>query len=208
MVDNLLDVLKGAGVKVFWVAIPPMGDAKYDADMQVLAALQKREVESKGATYVDLRSAFLTPDGTYTDKGPDDTGEVRKLRSRDGVTFFKQGNNRFGQLLLAEIKKVIGASPSESEPVLAPAPLPQAPAVAVVPMFGQDNADGTYVAFQPDEKLIAELSKVLAGNIVVPAISRSDIVPGSEAEKLFILGLAQPAPAGRFDDFSYVKPTP
>jgi hypothetical protein len=50
------------------------------------------------------------------------------------------------------------------------------------------------------------LSRVLAGNIVVRAISRSDIVPGSEAEKLFILGQAQPAPAGRFDDFSYTKP--
>ena len=54
--------------------------------------------------------------------------------------------------------------------------------------------------------MISELSQVLAGSIVVPAISRSDIVPGSEAEKLFILGLAVQAPAGRFDDFSYTKP--
>jgi len=46
----------------------------------------------------------------------------------------------------------------------------------------------------------------VAGDIIVKAISRSDIVPGSEAEKLFILGQAQPAPAGRFDDFSYTKP--
>ena len=105
-IDEFLDVLNSAGMKVFWVAIPPMGDAKYEADMKIVAALQKQEVLSKGQVYVDLRSAFLTPDGEYTDKGPDDTGEVRKLRSRDGVAFFKQGNNRFGQLLLAEIKRV------------------------------------------------------------------------------------------------------
>ena len=80
------------------------------------------------------------------------------------------------------------------------------PEIAVVPLFGQDNGDGTFVAFQPDEKLISELAKVVAGDIIVKAISRSDIVPGSEAEKLFILGQAQPAPAGRFDDFSYTKP--
>ncbi len=206
MIDRLLDVLNGAGVKVFWVAIPPMGDAKYDADMRVLAALHRREVESKGAIYVDLRSAFLTPDGAYTDKGPDDTGEIRKLRSRDGVTFFKQGNNRFGQLLLAEIKRVIGASPLETAPEFTPPASLPVPAENVIPTFGQDNSDGTFVTFQPDAKLIADLSKVVAGNIVVPAISRSDIVPGSEAEKLFILGLTQPAPAGRFDDFSYAKP--
>ena len=205
-VDELLDVLNGSGVKVFWVSIPPMGDAKYDADMQILAALQKQEVQSKGQIYVDLRSAFLGPDGNYTDKGPDDTGEVRKLRSRDGVTFFKQGNNRFGQLLLAEINRVIGASQLETAPTPAPGIALPTPGVAVVPMFGQKNIDGTSVTFQPDGKLISELSRVLAGNIVVRAISRSDIVPGSEAEKLFILGQAQPAPAGRFDDFSYAKP--
>ncbi len=78
----------------------------------------------------------------------------------------------------------------------------------MVPLFGQDSGDGTAFTFQPDEKLISELARVVAGDIIVPAISRSDIVPGSEAEKLFILGQAQPAPAGRFDDFSYVKPTP
>jgi hypothetical protein len=206
-IDELLDVLNGAGVKVFWVSIPPMGDAKYDADMQILAALQKQEVQSKGQIYVDLRGAFLGPDGNYTDKGPDDTGEVRKLRSRDGVTFFKQGNNRFGQLLLAEINRVIGAGQIETTPAFTPKVDLPPPAVAVVPMFGQENVDGTSATFQPDGKLISELSRVLAGNIVVPAISRSDIVPGSEAEKLFILGQAQPAPAGRFDDFSYTKPT-
>ena len=206
MTDKLLDVLSAAGVKVFWVSIPPMGDAKYEADMQVLAALQKQEVQGKGAVYVDLHGAFLGSDGNYTDKGPDDTGEVRKLRSRDGVTFFKQGNNRFGQLVLAEIKRVIGASQFETTPAFTPAITLPSAAVTVVPMFGQKNTDGSSVTFQPDSKLISELSRVLSGNIVIPAISRSDIVPGSEAEKLFILGLAAQAPAGRFDDFSYAKP--
>jgi uncharacterized protein len=207
-IDELLDVLKAAGVKVFWVAIPPMGDAKYEADMKIVAALQKQEVLSKGQVYVDLRSAFLTPDGEYTDKGPDDTGEVRKLRSRDGVAFFKQGNNRFGQLLLAEIKRVIGTGPIETTPTSSPKVDLPSPEIAVVPLFGQDNGDGSFVAFQPDEKLISGLARVVAGDIIVKAISRSDIVPGSEAEKLFILGQTQPAPAGRFDDFSYIKPAP
>lgn len=207
-IDELLDLLNAAGLKVFWVAIPPMGDAKYEADMKVVAALQKQEVLGKGHIYVDLRPAFLTPDGEYTDKGPDETGEVSRLRSRDGIAFLRLGNNRFGQLLLAEIKRVIGTGPIESTPETSPKVDLPSPEIAVVPLFGQDNGDGTFVAFQPDEKLISELAKVVAGDIIVKAISRSDIVPGSEAEKLFILGQAQPAPAGRFDDFSYVKPAP
>jgi hypothetical protein len=207
-IDELLDVLNAAGLKIFWVAIPPMGDAKYEADMKVVAALQKQEVLSKGQVYVDLRSAFLTPDGEYTDKGPDETGEVSRLRSRDGIAFLRLGNNRFGQLLLTEIKRVIGTGPIETTPTLSPKSDLPSPDIAVVPLFGQDNGDGTFVAFQPDEKLISGLARVVAGDIIVKAISRSDIVPGSEAEKLFILGQAQPAPAGRFDDFSYTKPAP
>ena len=205
-IDELLDVLNAAGLKVFWVAIPPMGDAKYEADMKSVAALQKQAVLSKGQLYVDLRSAFLTPDGEYTDKGPDETGEVQRLRSRDGIAFLRLGNNRFGQLLLAEIKRVIGTGQIETAPTSSPKGDLASPEIAVVPLFGHDNGDGTFVAFQPDAKLISELARVVAGDIIVKAISRSDIVPGSEAEKLFILGQAQPAPAGRFDDFSYTKP--
>ena len=197
----LLGVLKASKVKVFWLAIPPMGDALYDADMKILTDLQKQEVESNGGIFVDLRSAFLNPDGTYTDTGQDDTGEVRKLRARDGVTFFKQGNSRFGQLLLAEIKKNMEVGPDEGMPknvVVMPEP-----SVESVPMFGQDLGDGKVAVFQP-QKLSAPEEARLAVN--KSSISRADIAPGSVAEKLFVQGEALPAPAGRFDDFSYATP--
>jgi uncharacterized protein len=197
---QLLDVLKAKKVKIFWVAIPPMGDALYDADMKILSALQKQEVEAKGGTFVDLRSAFLNPDGSYTDTGEDDTGEVRKLRARDGVTFFKQGNNRFGQLLLAEIKKDMNASPVEGLPQSV---IVMPPSIEAVPMFGQDMGDGKVSVFQPEKLSAPEAARLAINNTFV---SRADIAPGSVAEKLFVAGEATPAPAGRFDDFSYVKP--
>lgn len=199
--DRLLDVLKAKNIKIFWVAIPPMGDALYDADMKILTSLQKQEVEAKGGIFVDLRSDFLNADGTYTDTGKDDTGEVRKLRARDGVTFFKQGNNRFGQLLLASIKKNMDANPAEGLPqsVIVMPP----PSIETFPMFGQDMGDGKVAVFQPDKLATPESAKLTINNT---SISRADIAPGSLAEKLFVQGEAAPAPAGRFDDFSYVKP--
>jgi hypothetical protein len=199
--DRLLDVLKAGNVKIFWVAIPPMGDALYDADMKLLTSLQKQEVEARGATFVDLRAAFLNPDGTYTDTGPDDTGEIRKLRSRDGVTFFKQGNNRFGQLLLAEIKKNMGVAPAEGAPQSVT--ITPSPSAESLPMFGQDLGDGNVAVFQPDKLANADAARLAVNNAFV---SRADIVPGSMAEKLFVDGEAPKAPAGRFDDFSYVPP--
>jgi uncharacterized protein len=199
--DQLLDVLVARNVKIFWVAIPPMGDALYDADMKILAALQKQEVQAKGATYVDLRPAFLASDGTYTDTGEDDTGVVRKLRARDGVTFFKQGNNRFGQLLLAAIKKDMDVKPDQTVPQSATTSPPFDG--EAIPMFGQDVGDGKVATFQPEKASTPEASKLAINK---SSVSRADISPGSTAEKLFVQGEAAPAPAGRFDDFSYAKP--
>ena len=203
-VDKLLDVLKARNVKIFWVAIPPMGDDLYDADMKLLTSMQKQEVENKGGNFVDLRYAFLGPDGTYTDSGEDDTGVVRKLRSRDGVTFFKQGNNRFGQLLLEVIKKDIEKNPitPTTQQSVTIVPLPNEEAT---PLFGQDMGDGNVAVFQPEKLSAPEEARLAVNN---SSISRADILSGSSAEELFVRGMAAPAPAGRFDDFSYVKPGP
>jgi uncharacterized protein len=201
---GLLDVLKSAGVKVFWVAIPPMGDALYERDMQILAALQKQEAMAKGATYVDLRANFLGPGGAYTDTGPDDTGEIRKLRARDGVEFLRQGNTRFGQLLLAEIKREMEAKSLQAS--LQPTPAAPAVAAEAVPLFGQLTIDGAPATFEPDKIKIAEALRAQAVVASNGKIARTDIVPGSSAERLFVAGEAPPAPAGRFDDFTFVKP--
>ena len=204
---RLLDVLNANKVKVFWVAIPPMGDALYDADMKILAALQKQEVDAKGGVYVDLRSAFLNPDGTYTDKGPDDTGGVRKLRARDGVTFFKQGNNRFGQLLLAAIKKEKDVKPGVVVPETPPvaAAIPKG-AAETVPMFGQDLPDGQVAVFSPEKPPATVVNAKPAAEAV--SVSRADLIAGSAAEKLFVYGEAKPAPTGRFDDFTVPQTSP
>jgi uncharacterized protein len=209
LTGQLLDTLKASNARIFWVAIPPMGDAKYEADMQMLAALQKEQVQLKGATYVDLRSNFLNPDGTYTDKGPDDTGEVRKLRARDGFAFFKQGNNRFGQLLLTEIKKDMVSVPAD----VAASPPEQTVSVPMtnletVPMFGQESVGGSFATYQPDNVKTSDATKMLAGAGAATSVSREDLLPGSKAEQLFVQGESPPAPIGRFDDFSIAPPAP
>jgi uncharacterized protein len=192
------------GVQVFWVAIPPMGDALYDRDMQILAALQKQEATAKGANYIDLRASFLGADGAYTDNGPDDTGEIRKLRARDGVQFMRQGNNRFGQLVLAEIKRELETKSLQASPQ----PAPSAPAAPVdaVPLFGQSTIDGAPATFEPDKIKVAEALRTRAMVASNGKPARGDIVPGSSAERLFMAGEAPPAPAGRFDDFTFAKP--
>jgi uncharacterized protein len=194
--DLILDSLISQNVKVFWLGEPPMGDATYDAEMQQVAGLQKDRVVAKGATFIDTRPLLLSPEGAYVDFGPDDTGEMRKLRQKDGVTFFKQGNNKFAQLILNAIKT---GAPSAA-PVAAAAPAPQVD-LPSAPVFGQADVNGTTV--------VAELGVVVPElRKIEPAQVGSSIVPaqGTAAEKLFATGEVTASPLGRFDDFSYEAP--
>jgi hypothetical protein len=192
--DLILDALKSQNAKTFWLSEPPMGDTQFDSEMKMVSDLQRSRVEAKGATYVDTRAMLLSPEGTYVDVGPDDTGEMRKLRQKDGVTFFKQGNNKFGQLILAAIRKGVPAT----GPVVA---VSGQPAIPANPVFGQVDVNGVAV--------VAELGSVQPElRKIEPAMIGFNTTPatGTAAEKLFSNGEVAPAPQGRFDDYSFVAP--
>jgi hypothetical protein len=217
-VDRLLAAAKAAGGMTFWVSIPPMQDASFDGDMRYLSNIHAARVTAVGGHFVDVRSSFLNADGSYTDRGPDETGTERKLRSRDGITFYKQGNNRFGQLVMVEINKLVAGSaivasadPSNvlpEKPVAAP---PAAQGVTVVtetPSFGQDGLDGEQITFKAEvvqSPVPAPLSVAQRSAIVSAAPTQNAKItakPGSRAQRLFVDGTVPAAPAGRFDDFA------
>ncbi len=209
--DRVLDALLSAGVKVYWVERPADGRPRIRCgDAQHNRQLQRERVEAKGAQFVDIRPAFLNPDGSYTDSGPGDEGVIRRLRSRDGVTFFKQGNNRLGQLVLAAIKEGMAkaAPPPSAEAAAGKA---EGPALSEVPLFGQAAADGAAVTMRPEAVEVADLlpkasePAAVAGPGARLAGLRALAVPGSAAEMLFSVGQMPPPPAGRADDFSFTS---
>ncbi len=210
--DSLLDIVTSKHMQIYWVSLPPMADAAYDSDMQMLNGLFKERVTAQNGNFVDIRPAFLAADGSYTDRGPDDTGTVRKLRSRDGVGFYKEGNNRMAQLVLAaleERRKLVGkpAVAETEKPAEAPTDL------AETPILGQSLGGGASETFDTKDIIVAlrATAPKVAPQVVkqaeqVPAATRIiDVVAasGSASEKLLTTGVSPPAPAGRFDDYSY-----
>ena len=202
--DRVLGVAAAAGAKVYLIAIPPMANPDYDAAMQVISALQKERATAKGAAFLDLRTAFVNADGSYTDTGPDETGTIRKLRGRDGITFFKQGNNRLGQLVLEAIVK---GAPSLPAVVAAAAPeVPDVAAEVDVPFFGRPDGGGDVVVIQPSG--VSAVTSLALGSdaAAVPGSVFSSLQglarPGSDAARLFATGEPSPAPEGRVDDFT------
>jgi hypothetical protein len=204
--DALLEELAASKAKIYWVGLPPMAEAGYDADLRAISDLQRKHVEARGYSYLDIRSAFLTAEGQYTDTGPDDTGEVRRLRGRDGISFFKAGNNRMGQLVLAAVQS--GDLPEAAQPKgdkfqKAAIDTQREPLPPRLPVFGQ-TLMGEPVTLDAQDVVVN--ATVVAGSTVNPKAALEALKamspPGSGAEKLFRLGQAAAAPAGRADDFT------
>jgi uncharacterized protein len=208
-VDALLDVLAASGAKVIWVSQPPMKDADYDDALKAVSALQRNRVEAHGMTFLDIRGDLLNPDGSFAETGLDEAGNTVRLRSRDGITFFKAGNNLVGRTILAaiegdqrtalELSPGPGKSGKEQQAVQAG---PQ------VPLFGQALADGGSYTVSP-EGVTANAILLAAGGLDPQSALKTlrNIAPqGSNAERLFKRGEVAQAPRGRTDDFSAPPP--
>ncbi len=213
-VDGVIDALLAQNMQIFWMGEPPMGDPSLDADMQALSTYQKERAVAKGATFIDLRAPLLGPDGQYTERGLDDTGTDRRLRESDGVTFFKQGNNRLGQIALAALQNG-PAAPTVADPAAtvalsAPAAVVALSAPAAVaavdtnqsPIFGQQDANGTSITKTGTDMMAAVAVDSASKQADQSSIIGIGAAKGSNAETLFTTGIAAPAPAGRFDDFT------
>ena len=208
-IDAVIDALQAQHMQVFWMSEPSIGDPALEGDMLALTSYVKERVAAKGASFIDIRSPFLGPDGKYTDRGPDDTGADRRLRESDGVTFFKVGNNRLGQIALT----ALNAAPQPPTAALAPgsanvpdaaiiAPIAVAPDADLNPIIGQQGTDDTVIASATIGLAAAVANEKAARQAVSASIIGIAAAKGSNAETLFSTGLSGVAPAGRFDDFS------
>jgi uncharacterized protein len=203
-VDELMASLKAAGAAVYWMEMPPMQADKYDGSMKTVAAIHKERAAAAGVRFVETRAALLD-NGKYSDSGFDETGEFVRLRSRDGVHFLKEGNNKLASLVMAAINKDIEAA-------VAAAPPPAATTESQpVPGFGQPTAELPEAAPGLGGPALSSQAKSdYAGSLPSPndpamAQLARTTMPGTDASRLFSRGEAVTARPGRFDDFTPPK---
>jgi uncharacterized protein len=199
-VDGLLGVIKAAGAKAFWVNLPPMAKPNFDADMKVISDLQSARVVAAGVNFIDIRPIFSSADGAMLWQDTDPNGNPRRLRTREGIAFTRQGNDVVADVVM----KAMLAAVSEDAPKL-PDAAPVVATEAATPMFGQAGIDD--VAMAIDAKTIEREKPAPKAVVVsVPQNTQFNFVPepNSSAEQLYRDGVTTTAPVGRFDDFSAV----
>jgi uncharacterized protein len=88
-IDEMIAVVKSKGVPVVWVGLPAISGEKSTSDMLFLDALYRDAAGRAGITYVDIWDGFVDEAGRFQQKGPDFEGQIRPLRTDDGVYFTK-----------------------------------------------------------------------------------------------------------------------
>ena len=85
------------------VAARPQGSA----NSSYLNELYRSRAEKAGIVYVDIWDGFVDEAGRYSPQGPDYEGQIRRLRTGDGVYFTKFGARKLAHYVEREIQRTI-----------------------------------------------------------------------------------------------------
>ena len=192
-IEELIAVLKAKGVPVLWVGLPAIRGVKGTSDMLFLDALYRDAAGKASITYVDVWDGFVDEAGRFLQKGPDFEGQIRQLRSYDGVFFTKPGARKLAHYVDREITRLLAG---RSGPIA----LPSEPA----------TPDPNAAPGQPAPRPVA--GPILP--LVASSVGTDQLLggPGSRpasvdalAARTLVKGEALAPPAGRADDFVWPR---
>src|SRR5450631_1440716 len=192
-IEEMIGVLKSKGVPVLWVGLPAIRGPKGTSDMLFLDSLYRESAAKAGITYVDVWDGFVDDAGRFLQKGPDFEGQLRQLRSYDGVYFTKPGARKLAHYVEREITRLLASRTT-------PLALPTEPA----------TPDANAVPGQPAPRPLA--GPILP--LVASSVGTDQLLggPGSRpasvdalAAKTLVKGEPLAPPAGRADDFVWPR---
>lgn len=192
-IDEMIGVLKAKGVPVLWVGLPAVRGARATADTAFLDTLYRDAAGKAGITYVDVWDGFVDEAGSFLQQGPDFEGQIRRLRSSDGVYFTKAGALKLAHYVERELNRLLAARS-------APIALPTEPATPDASARPDQPAPRPLAG--PIVPLVA--SSVGTDQLLGAPGSRS-VAIDPQAARLLIKGEPLQAPAGRADDFAWPR---
>ena len=189
-IDATIAALKAANVPVFWVGLPPQRDPRQSAAAVYLNELYRTRAERAGIVFVDIWDGFVDEAGRYVLQGPDFEGQIRRLRSGDGLYFTRAGARKLAHYVEREILRSLVA---RQTPVALPAPEP-----AVL----QPGRGSTRPLAGPVIPLTAAIG---GGNELLGSGPARPSGNDPLATRVLVRGEPVTAPAGRADNFAWPR---
>jgi len=192
-IKHMIGVLRSKGVPVLWVGLPVVYGPKATADTLFLDSLYRDAAGKAGITYVDVWDGFVDEAGRFLQQGPDFEGQIRRLRSYDGVYFTKAGARKLAHYVEREINRLLAA---RSAPIVLPTePAPPDANVRPGPPAPRPLAG-------PILPLVA--SSVGTDQLLGGPGARPVAIDALVA-RVLVKGEPLSAPAGRADDFAWPR---
>ena len=175
---------------MIWVGLPAIRGPKGTSDMLFLDSLYREAAGKAGITYVDVWDGFVDEGGLFLQKGPDFEGQIRQLRSDDGVFFTKAGARKLAHYVEREITRLFAA---RSGPIALPTE-PATPDINALP--GQPAPRPLAGPILPLTAPSLDTDQLLGGPGTRPA---------AFAARTLTKGEALNPPPGRADDFTWPR---
>jgi lysophospholipase L1-like esterase len=193
-IDATIAALKSAGVPVIWVGLPSQRGTKPSQDSAYLNELYRSRAEKAGIVYADIWDGFVDESGGYSPQGPDYKGQIRRLRSGDGVYFTNYGARKLAHYVEREIERIVG---NKGTPVALPMSVKQPEQTSKPGAPAERPIAGPVV---PLTAAPIEQDELLGGPRATPAPAGDET-----AKRVLTNGRSLAAPSGRADDFSWSR---
>jgi hypothetical protein len=104
-VEAIIKKLRAANIAVYWVGLPLMRSPDQSADAEMMNEVFREKAFINSAKYIDTWNGFTDESGRFSAYGPDMSGQVKRLRSDDGVHFTERGSLKLAHFVEKEMRR-------------------------------------------------------------------------------------------------------
>lgn len=116
-VDDLVAMLRGQNVAVYWVGLPAMKRAGFDAKMMLINEVVSARMTALQVPYIETEGITQNAEGEYDAYLPETgTGRRRLMRANDGIHMSMAGYLRITEPVAARLKRDAGLPGPVAEP--------------------------------------------------------------------------------------------
>ena len=165
-VSAYVAMLRAQGAIVYWVGLPKMREAAYDADVVQMNIFYRNLMSQLGVPFIETAPYSIDGDGRYAAYLPDPTtGKPMLMRANDGIHMSMNGYIRITRGLAGRIRSYVDQARAQ-----AGGGAPPPPVVAAVPLVVSPPAPRPAAKTPPklEDPLATESDAV--GRAAIPAV--------------------------------------
>lgn len=112
-VDDVMKALRLSKGAVYWISLPVVRRRDHSEAYQVINALVRERAYANGVTIIDVFSRFQDENGGFNRYGPDLDGNIKSMRTKDGIYFTSFGNAKIAHLVMQMVRRDLNSVKAE-----------------------------------------------------------------------------------------------